>query len=797
MSNYKISRIYLDNYKLFNQKELVFTDCSLTVFDGPNGYGKTSVFDAIEFLLTDNIKRVSENSSILKTEAYETVFIAGNPRKDVVIKAEFLSDSNTPLVIAKVIPATSKIKKGKKNNPTKLAELATTYILPSYEINDYSDAYKCSHAEVISRFGNNVISFFDLFYYIKQEDRLDFLKKTEKDRMAEINRLFNMQTEKTDFDNATKAIRQLNKLLKDLEVMINNKEDEIKKLEDTLQKSKGNKDVKYEKLLSWKKETEFWDEQVVIISDTKKKDEIINVIRGIQLFIENYNEFLIEQKNNWCSEWIDKQSFLNHFLLLYPFKDTLEDVKSAFASLKFLKQQVQLFSDGKYVNINFPKIAEILKIDANIPLINEIISQIINYEKSSNSLAKAASELNQAREILKTKALSFIGTKSDDGHCAFCGYDWGNSEELAKQIAKTSESFKNFSDENTLLKENKIEELKVIYSSMFFPKINEYFEKYKTLDNEQFEYIFDHKNKVEESFKAFIEGCTKYRINIEKYVIDSNSFNLENNLVQELVNELSASIKPLTTEYLTARSTTDFSKIFTRYFEENIGNVSVTTVEKIQNKITYIEYNYYNTTFEKIEQLRKELSDNLERKKILSEEVIPQTVRYKEVLKANIEKYQNQVIKNIEIPFYIYSGRIMQSYQGGLGVLIKESDDDKIETENESGLNSIRFVPTSPTRSDHDIIYTLSSGQLSAVIISFTLALNKIYSNDTFKCIFIDDPVQTMDELNIASFVELMRNEFGDRQIILSTHEDAFSRYVRYKYSKYGLRANAITLKSG
>ena len=66
-----------------------------------------------------------------------------------------------------------------------------------------------------------------------------------------------------------------------------------------------------------------------------------------------------------------------------------------------------------------------------------------------------------------------------------------------------------------------------------------------------------------------------------------------------------------------------------------------------------------------------------------------------------------------------------------------------------------------------------------------------------FKCIFIDDPVQTMDELNIASFVELMRNEFMDRQIILSTHEDSFSRYVRYKYSKYGLKANAITLKDG
>lgn len=792
MSNYKISRIYLDNYKLFIQRELVFTDCSLAVFDGPNGYGKTSVFDAIEFLLTDNIKRVSENSSILKTEAYETVFIAGNPKKDVVIKAEFLSDNNTPLVIAKVIPAVSKIKKGKKNNPTKLAELTNTYILPSYEINDYNDTYKCDHAEVISRFGNNVISFFDLFYYIKQEDRLDFLKKTEKDRMAGINRLFNMQKEKNDLDNANKAVRQLNKLLKDSEGIILNKENEIKRLENTLQKSTEN-DVKYEKLLSWKKETEIWDEQVIKISDINKKDELINIIRGIQLFIGNYNEFIIDQKNNWCSTWLDKQNFFNYFLLLYPFRDTLDNIKSIVTSIKLLKQQAQLISDGKYVNINFSKIAEILKIDINIQLINEIVSQIINYEKSSNSLAKAASELNQAREILKNKALTFNGTRSEDGHCSFCGYDWGNSDELAIQIDKTSESFKNFSDESTLHKEKKIEELKDISISLFLPKIKDYFERNKTLDNEHFEYILDPKNKVEETFKAFIEGCTKYSINIDKYTVDRNSINVKENLMEELVNGLSASIKPLTNEYITARSTTDFSIIFNRYFEGNTNNINITTVEKIQNKVAYVEYNYYNTTFEKIEQLRKELSEKVNKKKILSEEILPQTVQYKEVIKSNIEKYQNQVIKNIEIPFYIYSGRIMQSYQGGLGVLIKESDDENKEIENESGLNSIRFI--SPSRPDHDIIYTLSSGQLSAVIISFTLALNKIYSNDKFKCIFIDDPVQTMDELNIASFVELMRNEFEDRQIILSTHEDAFSRYVRYKYSKYGLKANAITLK--
>lgn len=38
--------------------------------------------------------------------------------------------------------------------------------------------------------------------------------------------------------------------------------------------------------------------------------------------------------------------------------------------------------------------------------------------------------------------------------------------------------------------------------------------------------------------------------------------------------------------------------------------------------------------------------------------------------------------------------------------------------------------------------------------------------------LLIDDPLQTMDDLNISSFIELLRNDFKDKQIILSTHEE-------------------------
>lgn len=56
----------------------------------------------------------------------------------------------------------------------------------------------------------------------------------------------------------------------------------------------------------------------------------------------------------------------------------------------------------------------------------------------------------------------------------------------------------------------------------------------------------------------------------------------------------------------------------------------------------------------------------------------------------------------------------------------------------------------------------------------------------------IDDPFQSMDELNIASFVELLRTDFTNYQFIFSTHEPNFLDYIRYKLEKYGLTNKSI-----
>ena len=91
----------------------------------------------------------------------------------------------------------------------------------------------------------------------------------------------------------------------------------------------------------------------------------------------------------------------------------------------------------------------------------------------------------------------------------------------------------------------------------------------------------------------------------------------------------------------------------------------------------------------------------------------------------------------------------------------------------------IRFI--SNASDDHDAWNTMSSGQLSGLILSFTLAMNKVYPTK-LNTLLIDDPVQTMDEINLASFVQLLRNEFSNYQLVISTHERKTSSYFAYKY---------------
>lgn len=83
----------------------------------------------------------------------------------------------------------------------------------------------------------------------------------------------------------------------------------------------------------------------------------------------------------------------------------------------------------------------------------------------------------------------------------------------------------------------------------------------------------------------------------------------------------------------------------------------------------------------------------------------------------------------------------------------------------------------------HDIVNKFSAGQKAVVNVSLMLAFRKVIDSK-FDIFMINDPCQSMDDINIASLTEILKNEFNKTQIIVSTHEDKIAGYMSYKLKK-------------
>lgn len=59
---FKIGRMRIDNFKSFGEPvDFDFSGADLVLFDGPNGFGKTTIFDAIELCFTGEISRIKKD----------------------------------------------------------------------------------------------------------------------------------------------------------------------------------------------------------------------------------------------------------------------------------------------------------------------------------------------------------------------------------------------------------------------------------------------------------------------------------------------------------------------------------------------------------------------------------------------------------------------------------------------------------------------------------------------------------------------------------------------------------------
>lgn len=212
--------------------------------------------------------------------------------------------------------------------------------------------------------------------------------------------------------------------------------------------------------------------------------------------------------------------------------------------------------------------------------------------------------------------------------------------------------------------------------------------------------------------------------------------------------------------------TNDEMNLFDKYFSSDEDKFNNLTVDNLKKKRKYVVDSYSKA--------QQSILLSLKDKEKKISKIIGKINPIKRIYDDEIKTYKDVMIKDIKLPFYLYTAKILQNYQQGFGVFLSTA----------SGNSSIRFRADSSN--DHDAIHLLSSGQLAVISLAFTLAINKTYTiSDELKLLVIDDPIQDMDTMNIHSFIELIKHEFlDDYQLILSTHNDLSAMYMKYKFER-------------
>lgn len=87
----------------------------------------------------------------------------------------------------------------------------------------------------------------------------------------------------------------------------------------------------------------------------------------------------------------------------------------------------------------------------------------------------------------------------------------------------------------------------------------------------------------------------------------------------------------------------------------------------------------------------------------------------------------------------------------------------------------------------------LSAGQVNVLSLSIFLAKAFVHGGNSISTIFMDDPVHNLSDINILSFIDLLRSltSTHKKQIVLSTHDEKFFKLMqnkipeKYNKSKY------------
>lgn len=769
MNKYKISSLYIKNFKCITESEFNFNSNNLVVYDGPNGYGKTTCFEAMEILFAET-PRKARTPFLNKNYAFKDSPIHKKNSLGIEISIALEDQEGNQIKIKRIFPPAN-------NSSSRDNNIGQIFSSSIFYINDEQTEY--NDLEQILDF-KNIYSLFNLLNYVEQDENTYFLKENPKDRYATLESLLGGEEERL-------LLIKLNMFRS----QINNKKGIYNGEIEQLQKnnlaiiSESASEIPFNRLIKAKDLD--WDKEKIKNTDSDIHQQYLIELDKVNYLVLHKESIQNVINNQKISSFLNTDS-IDIFIKYYWGVTNFEIIKAEYDRRIAIDTIIQR-------NINIVKLIEKLDYrklndEKEVDFIfqkNGLSEYSTSYKTSLNTILSMEENLsidNRVLSELKEKREQLLHINSQhrnviqikDCECPTCGYDWGTYEELIKNIKETElKIFKSYLDSN-----NEYERIKKQFNETILNTIKTFL----LTENENL--LIEVVELVEVSFYSqilnyhtrenqFREFLALFSENVQIGILNE----VNHRSIGDLVSTKEKTIELIDDNRPFINSNLDQNSIkidFDYYFEGNLEELSLISLSSIEDKRKYTQWQFYNSISESI-------TLRIEKIKKLESAFVKVDSLYNKVEKQ-IKEYTNRIVEKIKIPFHIYTGKILQNHSLGSGLNI------------EFDMDRQKQLYITPCYKDQEVAFTLSSGQLSATVISLMLVLNKVFNQSRLGTIFIDDPLQTLDEINAHSLVELLKYNFSDQQVVLSTHEDKYSRFIRYKFEKFGLSNKNINMRN-
>jgi len=851
-----IKNIKIRNFRGYEEQEFNFLNgdgdgSNFILLGGPNGYGKSSLIDAVEWCLTGNIRRLHDDYRLRKetTKNMQNCLIRHNGTvDDVKVTIEAFS-SNKPIKIVREF--SKNLDEEKCFEPDKsLLKIIKGPIANATESDEIFD-----------------LSIFNLFYdrhICSYEKNIRVYEKSRDDIYEMFSSFFGGTKEiETIINNLDGYVQGIGKNGKKVKGLIEELEDRIeknykitlgttkekldealKKLQEAMENTHQKGDIstivnqyptnkEYQEELSPHSILSNEQEYQLILDSLNKQEKLLMDIKFLKEKHKTYNyshTYITHLRRN-----IQLSEFVNKIELPYfELKESIENIRGKQRSTvdsgllenqgilrqihdnnattkvgmdQLLALSEKLLAENDYQLQNFYRVNETLMELENTN------AQLNAYKSTDPALAALRSLIDHAEGFDRIK-------KDDQRECPLCGSAEAFSDK-DKMLVQTARNILGEVDGKRAQIQKTVKELndKVLSSFMTFKdyllsiankEINAYM---KMISDYEATAIFKQRCI---SFEMDIDTISdevlqKAKELLQKDIIDEvalsdietrilNGLSNEQNELQFLTRESESTIAMLRNEFfeLDFRRRIERLSIFIEVYDQKQGNLPVMIDlssnlinDEIALKISILKEIQNNLANDKrIKDAREDVTakqEQYDRQNELYQQKMAELSKAKSIsnsLNRSRTDWDKQMADQIRKPLQKIYRRIN-----------RHTNIDSINLLIEGTKNSKAKLVANVGNKEISATNILSAGQLSVVALAIFLTVAMGQRDQMFKCYFMDDPIQTMDDLNVLSFIDLLRTELlqieGQRfvdQLFFTTCNENLEKLVSHKMKSFGVR---------